>query len=144
MITGVNHLTLSIRDVAESFAFYTDVLGFRSLARWPKGAYLLAGDMWVALVLDAHARAGTLPEYTHIAFAVAPADFAALSERIRAAGAPIWQDNWTEGDSLYFTDPNGHKLEIHASDLAARMRSARAAPWEGLEFFADERLEIGD
>jgi glutathione S-transferase fosA5 len=135
MITGLNHLTLSIRDVAESFAFYTGVLGFRPLARWPKGAYLLAGDMWVALVLDAHVRTAALPEYTHIAFTVAPADFAALSERIRAAGAPIWQENWTEGDSLYFSDPNGHKLEIHASDLAARMRSARAAPWEGLEFF---------
>jgi catechol 2,3-dioxygenase-like lactoylglutathione lyase family enzyme len=135
MITGVNHITLSIRDVAESFTFYTDVLEFRPLARWPRGAYLLAGDMWVALVLDAHVRTAALPEYTHIAFTVASADFAALSERIRAAGAPIWQENWTEGDSLYFCDPNGHKLEIHASDLAARMRSARAAPWEGLEFF---------
>ncbi len=65
-------------------------------------------------------------------------DFPALSERIRQAGAAIWQENWIEGDSLYFLDPNGHKLEIHASDLAARLRSARANPWEGLEFF-DER-----
>src|SRR5262245_45666154 len=135
MITGVNHITLSIQDVAESFAFYTDVLGLRPVARWPKGAYLLAGDMWVALVLDEHTRADALPEYTHIAFTVAQADFVALSERIRMAGTPIWQDNWTEGDSLYFSDPNGHKLEIHASDLAARIKSAKVAPWEGLEVF---------
>jgi catechol 2,3-dioxygenase-like lactoylglutathione lyase family enzyme len=135
MITGVNHITFSVRDVAESFAFYTGVLGFRPLARWPKGAYLLAGELWVALVLDEHARGVALPEYTHIAFTVAPAGFAALSQRILASGAPIWQENWTEGDSLYFADPNGHKLEIHISDLAARISSARAAPWEGLEFF---------
>jgi hypothetical protein len=58
-----------------------------------------------------------------------------LKQRIQTAGAPIWQDNWTEGDSLYFVDPNGHKLEIHISDLATRLRSAHDAPWEGLEFF---------
>ena len=46
------------------------------------------------------------------------------------------QQNWTEGESLYFLDPDGHKLEIHASDLAARLRSARERPWAGLELFA--------
>ena len=49
MITGINHITLSIRDVGESFAFYTEVLGFKPVARWPKGAYLLAGELWEAL-----------------------------------------------------------------------------------------------
>jgi catechol 2,3-dioxygenase-like lactoylglutathione lyase family enzyme len=135
VITGVNHITLSIKGVEESFVFYTQVLGCRPVARWPKGAYLLAGDVWVALVLDQRLRAAALPEYTHIAFTVAQADFAALSRRIVDAGAPSWQANQTEGDSLYFLDPNGHKLEIHASDLDARLRSAKASPWEGLEFF---------
>jgi hypothetical protein len=41
----------------------------------------------------------------------------------------------TEGVSWYFLDPNGHKLEIHASDLTARLRKAREQPWVGLEFF---------
>jgi catechol 2,3-dioxygenase-like lactoylglutathione lyase family enzyme len=135
VVTGINHLTLSVRDVAESFDFYVDVLGLRPLARWPKGAYLLAGDLWVALVLDGEARSTPLPEYTHVAFSVGAQDFPALSERVRRSGAPIWQDNWTEGDSLYFVDPNGHKLEIHSSDLRARLQTAREKPWEGLEFF---------
>lgn len=97
MITGINHLTLSVREVEESFAFYTQVLGFRPLAKWPRGAYLLAGDVWLALVLDDLVRSSALPEYTHIAFAVSPHDFAALSERIMAAGMQLWQENWTEG-----------------------------------------------
>ena len=42
---------------------------------------------------------------------------------------------WLLGASLYFLDPNGHKLEIHASDLEARLLSARERPWEGLELF---------
>ena len=135
MISGVNHITLSIGDVERSFAFYTSVLGLKPLAKWPKGAYLLAGDMWVALVVDGQVRHGALPEYTHIAFTVARPDFAALSTRIRASGAAIWQENWTEGESLYFVDPDRHKLEIHASDLETRLRSAKEQPWEGLEFF---------
>ena len=135
MIIGINHVTLAVRDIDQSFAFYREVLGFKPVARWPKGAYLLAGESWIALVVDRHARAEALPEYTHIAFAVGAAHFAELSAAIKAAGAPQWQDNWTEGDSLYFVDPNGHKLEIHASDLAARLRSAKEQPWEGREFF---------
>jgi catechol 2,3-dioxygenase-like lactoylglutathione lyase family enzyme len=135
MIDGINHLTFSVRNVEVSFAFYTQVLGFRPVAKWPKGAYLLAGDTWIALVADERTRPGELPEYTHIAFTVAPADFAALAGRIADAGAEIWQENWTEGDSLYFVDPDGHKLEIHASDLQTRLRAAREQPWEGLEFF---------
>ncbi len=135
MIRGINHLTLSIRDVDRSWNFYREVLGFRPVARWPKGAYFLAGDLWVALVLDERTRSAALPEYTHVAFTVTQEDFAAQSRRIQDAGTRIWQENWTEGDSLYFLDPDGHKLEIHASDLDARLRSAKEKPWAGLEFF---------
>jgi catechol 2,3-dioxygenase-like lactoylglutathione lyase family enzyme len=135
VITGINHITLSIIDVERSFTFYTEVLGFQPIAKWPLGSYLLAGDIWIALVADQHTRQAMLPEYTHIAFAVSAQDIAPLSWRIRASGATIWQENWTEGDSLYFLDPDGHKLEIHASDLATRIATAKAQPWEGLEFF---------
>jgi catechol 2,3-dioxygenase-like lactoylglutathione lyase family enzyme len=135
MIQGINHITLSIRDVEESFAFYVQVLGFSPVARWPTGAYLLAGETWLALVLDEHVRESALPEYTHVAFTVSDEDWEHLSQRIKQSGAEIWQDNWTEGASLYFVDPNGHKLEIHASDLETRIRTAKESPWEGLEFF---------
>jgi len=121
--------------VEHSLDFYTRVLGFRPVARWPKGAYLLAGDFWICLLFDEEARDTALPEYTHIAFAVAPQDFEPLSERIRSSGAQIWQENRTEGASLYFVDPNGHKLEIHASNLNARLNAATEHPWEGLEIF---------
>ena len=135
MITGINHITLAIADVERSFTFYTAVLGCRPIAKWPKGAYLLAGDIWIALVADPHTRQAALPEYTHIAFSISAQDIGPLSARIRASGATIWQENWTEGDSLYFLDPDGHKLEIHASDLATRIATAKAQPWDGLTFF---------
>jgi len=134
MISGINHITLAVRNIEASFAFYQDVLGFQPLARWPVGAYFLAGDMWLALVVDPSARDAPLPEYTHIAFTVEPERFDAMARRIVESGARLWQEDHTEGDSLYFTDPNGHKLEIHASDLETRLRTAKAHPWTGLEF----------
>ena len=135
MITGINHITLSVKDLEASYAFYTEVLGCSPVAKWPKGAYLLAGEMWLALIMEPHVREQALPEYTHIAFTVSPADFETMVQRLQAAKVRSWQENQTEGASFYFTDPNGHKLEIHVSDLAARLKAAKAQPWEGLEFF---------
>jgi catechol 2,3-dioxygenase-like lactoylglutathione lyase family enzyme len=37
MISGVNHITLSVRDVDRSFGFYVETLGAKPLARWSKG-----------------------------------------------------------------------------------------------------------
>jgi len=106
--------------------------GLRAIARWPKGAYLRAGELWLAIEIGDPVY--TPGDRSHIAFAVTADDFTALGERIKKTNAIIWQENWTEGNSLYFLDPDGHKLEIHASDLAARLASAREQPWEGLEF----------
>ena len=138
MISGVNHITFAVAERDRSIDFYCQVLGFELVARWARGAYFRAGATWVAIIVDAETRSEPLPEYTHVAFTVAAADFAAMSARIRAAGARIFQANTSAGESLYFLDPDGHKLEIHAGDLAARLRAARAQPWEGLEILAEE------
>ena len=52
MITGLNHLTLAVSDVARSFDFYVHLLGCEPHARWDRGAYLTAGSLWVCLSLD--------------------------------------------------------------------------------------------
>jgi catechol 2,3-dioxygenase-like lactoylglutathione lyase family enzyme len=135
VIRGINHVTFAVRDLERSFAFYRDVLGFRPRARWPQGAYFSAGALWFCIVVDDHARTEPLKEYTHLAFAVARSEFVALSEQIRGSGCEIWKANSSEGDSLYFLDPDGHKLEIHATRLEDRLRSVRDDPWDGLEIF---------
>lgn len=135
MVSGINHITLSVKDIDESFVFYYKTLGFCPVAKWPEGAYLLAGDIWIALVVDRDTRQNPLPEYTHIAFTVTADDFQAFSRQIEASGAKIWQKNSSEGESLYFVDPNGHKFEIHASNIETRIKTAKENPWSGLEFF---------
>ncbi|MEM9493853.1 MAG: fosfomycin resistance glutathione transferase, partial [Myxococcota bacterium] len=132
MISGINHVTFSVRDLETSLAFYRDLLGCAVVAHWPGGAYLLAGSAWLALIVDPQTRAGALPEYSHIALSVDSADFAALCDRLRAAAVREFRDNRSEGDSLYILDPDGHKLELHVGDLESRLRWARQHPWPGL------------
>lgn len=135
MITGINHLTLAVSDLERSFAFYTQVLGLKAVAKWARGAYLLAGESWLCITLDAQARQSPQPEYTHTAFSVSSEDFAACAEHILANNVRIWKDNTSEGDSLYFLDPDGHKLEIHCGDLSTRLAALRAQPYPGLELY---------
>ena len=137
MITGINHLTLSVRDLAATLAFYVDLLGCRLLARWPSGAYLLAGDVWLAVVVDDAARSAPLPEYSHVAFSVSQASLDGLKATLSPEDPRVWQENWTEGDSVYLLDPSGHKIELHSSTLSDRLAYGRTAPWEGLELFED-------
>jgi catechol 2,3-dioxygenase-like lactoylglutathione lyase family enzyme len=130
-ITGVNHVTLSCTALDRSIAFYRDRLGAVLRARWPDGAYLELGALWLCL---ARSRAAApAADYSHIALDVTPGSFAALQNRL--ADLPTWQKNHSEGDSVYVLDPDGHKLEVHAGDLASRLAHYRAHPEKGVEIF---------
>ncbi len=135
MIQGLNHITLSVRSLERSFQFYTAVLRLRPLMRNSKTAYLLAGDFWFCLEEDPQVRTSALPEYTHFAFSVSPSDFAEVAARIRESGAEIFKENRSEGDSLYFLDPDGHKLEIHVGDWQSRLTHYKLKSPPDFHFF---------
>ncbi len=103
---------------------------------WSKGAYLTAGDLWFCLILDDKTRTEALPEYTHLAFSVSNPDFHTIREKIMAADVTKWQDNSSEGESLYILDPDGHKLELHVGDLDSRIASMKAEPFDGMKLFS--------
>lgn len=135
MVSGINHVTFAVRDLHRSFHFYTETLGLRPIARWYKGAYLEAGGDWICLNHDPEARSGPLKEYSHLAFTVKPADFEAAVERMRAADVQSWQANRSPGDSFYFLDPDGHKLELHVASLQDRLNALMANPPKDLILF---------
>jgi len=136
MVTGLNHVTLSVVDLDRAFRFYRETLGLRPVARWYRGAYLTAGDFWICLTLESDLSERTLnPTYDHIAFTVLASDYQALCARLMDAGAQQWQENHSEGDSFYFLDPDGHKLEIHVTELESRIAALRQRPPKELVFF---------
>ncbi|MDN6859863.1 fosfomycin resistance glutathione transferase [Pseudomonas sp. CAN2814] len=135
MLAGLNHLTLATADLSRSIRFYQEALGARLRARWAAGAYLAVGDLWLCLSLDEARQQGAGRDYTHYAFSVAPADFAALRERLLAVPVQAWKDNSSEGDSFYFLDPDGHRLEIHVGTLESRLAECRRHPYRDMQFF---------
>ncbi len=135
MIRGLNHITLAVKNLDHSFSFYENVLGFKPRVKWIEGAYFEVGDLWFCLYKDSHTRIEPLSEYTHIAFSVHQNDFGKVVEQIKNSGAIVWKENKSEGDSLYFLDPDGHKLELHVGDLQTRLNVFRRNLPTGAIFF---------
>ncbi|MEO1035895.1 MAG: VOC family protein [Pseudomonadota bacterium] len=121
MISGLNHITLAITDLTRAVEFYRDVLGCEIVSLHDSGAYFQVGDLWLCLCVDSKAAAQSRSDYTHIAFSIASAEFAAFEEKLARLGVPIWQENRSEGRSVYFCDPDGHKLEVHVGTLESRL-----------------------
>ena len=140
MLSGLNHLTLAVSQLAPSVAFYQQLPGMTLRARWDNGAYFSCGDLWLCLSLDPQRRVISPEEsdYTHYAFTVAEEDFEPFSQRLGQAGVTVWKQNKSEGASFYFLDPDGHKLELHVGSLAARLAACREKPYAGMVFTSDE------
>ncbi|MBS0350077.1 MAG: VOC family protein [Proteobacteria bacterium] len=135
MITSMNHVTLAVKDIDKSFRFYRDILELKPLCRWDKGAYFLAGDFWFCLNVDEMRQPN--PCYTHYAFSVSVTEFDTMSQRIISSGAVVFKDNTSPGASLYFLDPDQHKLEIHVSNWQERIAAKKINPgaWKNIEWF---------
>ena len=135
MINGINHITLAVKNVEKSFEFYMNLLGFKPVVKWKKGAYLTTGNTWIALNQDSNVTKVKRPDYSHIAFNCTSADFQALKSRLLDYGCEKWSENESEGDSFYFLDPDGHKFEIHVGNLQSRLKEMQKNPWDMFEYY---------
>ena len=89
----------------------------------------MAGDMWIALNLDESIVYEPNQDYTHIAFNVLSTEYSKLRERLKKAGVKTFKNNTSEGESFYFLDPDGHKLELHYNTIEDRLKWARENDW---------------
>lgn len=137
MIIGMNHVTLAITDLEKSFVFYREMLGLKPLVKWDRGAYFLVGEFWFCLNVDPKRQDRPNPCYTHYAFTVDSKKFAVMSSKIINSDVKVFKDNTSPGASLYFLDPDGHKLELHVSNWQERVKVKKAYPgdWQNVEWF---------
>ncbi len=135
MIEGINHITIAVRELGVSIDFYKEILQLRPLCIWDKGAYFLAGDVWFCLNVDEKRRPS--PCYTHYAFSVSKERFMEFSTRVLQKGVEIFKENTSPGLSLYFLDPDGHKLEIHCETWKDRVAFKKQNPgsWNNITWF---------
>ncbi len=118
----VQHVTLVIRDEAESRAFYTDVLGLTEAGDRPElpigGLWLQVGDMQIHLLVppdpDELPRARRLdrtPLAPHTAFEVSA--LGPIVERLRGLGVDVILSEYVDGQA-FLLDPSGNVLELNA------------------------------
>lgn len=125
LVKGINHITFSVSNLDASLAFYQQVFDATLLFRAEGMAYLDLCGVWLALnVQEDIPRREIHYTYTHLAFNVEAQDMEQMEDRLRQLHVPIRPGrprSAGEAHSLYFTDPDGHLLEVHSGDLAARL-----------------------
>ena len=119
-VEGLDHVALAVRDVHATVRWYQDVLGLerRFEAVWgDHPAVVGAGTTGLAFFPVGTATPlpppprGTLA-VRHIAFRTDRENFARAHDALRARGIAYTTADHTAALSLYFTDPDGHQLEL--------------------------------
>jgi catechol-2,3-dioxygenase len=121
-IVRMNHAVLYVRDAKVHAEFYRQVLGFRTVAELPGGAFLQAPDSTndhdiAFFSIGAGAGPSAAGRSTvglyHLAWEVGTlGDLAALRERLAEAGALIGASDHGGTKSLYGRDPDGLEFEV--------------------------------
>ena len=121
-VTRLNHAVLYVRDVDASVAFYSDILGFRSVNTMPGAAFLQApastndhdlGLFQIGTQAGPSAAGRATVGLYHLAWEVDTLDeLAALAEKLSAAGALVGASDHSTTKSLYAHDPDGLELEV--------------------------------
>lgn len=131
LVKGLNHITFSVSDLDVSLAFYQQVFDATLLLRAERVAYLDLSGLWIALnVQEDIPRQEIRQSYTHLAFTVEAQDMEQMEDRLRQLPVPMRAGrprSAGEVHSLYFTDPDGHLLEVHSGSLETRLAAYKEA-----------------
>ncbi len=117
-IRSVNHVAVLTKRLAESTAFYRDVLGFYEIERPPfdfRGAWLFNYGLQIHLIVNESVGDPSGPIQTrdpHLAFEVDDLDVVAA--RLEEFGIPLRKNivPATARRQIFFKDPDGHHIEV--------------------------------
>ena len=121
-IRGLYEIAIRVRDLEQSEVFYRDVLGLEVGLRDEKRRWLFlraGGDAGMVVLQE---EQGAWPTQ-HFAFTVTDADIDEAVGTLRARGLPVKgpvYHAWMPAKSVYFSDPDGHDLELCAPVASER------------------------
>ncbi|WP_236515827.1 VOC family protein [Sandaracinus amylolyticus] len=107
----MDHVGLTVRDLARSVAFYRDVIGLELgvAPKGPPGATLRAGAVEIVLSTwrPGEAEPGVVPRGDHLALRTTTS-LDPFVARLRAAGT----EHAVVDGRVYLRDPDGHTVEV--------------------------------
>ncbi len=120
-IRGIAEVALTVGDLTIAESFYRDVLGLPVVARAPSGrsVSLLVGEAVVVLVVEATEATDDGSRPAHVAFNLDARDLDRAVKHLAACRiavrGPVIHTSGSR--SAYFTDPDGHEIELYAPSL---------------------------
>ena len=124
-IDALDHVALSVRDVASSAQWYAEVLGFKRLHedKW-NGIPVFVGNGAAAIALfPAAEEVGSVStdraaaRTLHFAFRTDRENFLRAQDELKERAIPFNFQDHEISHSIYFRDPDGHKIEITTYEL---------------------------
>ena len=122
VVQSVQHVSVSVTDLARARRFYAEVLGLSETTRPDfdfAGAWFQIGDQQIHLIV--HPSARTLRGTTEIGtreghMALRVRNFRETVEQLRALAVPCLEreQNKTPWAQVYVTDPDGNVIELNA------------------------------
>jgi catechol 2,3-dioxygenase-like lactoylglutathione lyase family enzyme len=142
-LEGIDHVALSVPDVERAAQWYMDVLGFerRYEGMWD-GIPVFIGKGTTSIALfPVSSKEESIRQRTdspwrtssprgdvrmlHLALRANRANFLAAQEELKRRGIKFGFQDHEISHSIYFRDPDGHKLEITTYDLDGVAPSTR-------------------
>lgn len=124
-VEGIDHVAMSMRDVERAAQWYIGVLGFERLyERMWDGVPVFIGKGTTALALFPIRENADCPErepkgvrMLHLALRANRKNFLAAQEELKQRGIKFEFQDHEISHSIYFRDPDGHRLEITTYEL---------------------------
>lgn len=124
-LEGIDHVALAVRDVERLAEWYIEVLGFERLHEglWDGvPTFIGKGNTAIALfpVRDHDSKSGarfSKIRMLHLAFRANRDGFVAAQQELKKRGIKFEFQDHEISHSIYFSDPDGHHLEITTYEL---------------------------